>query len=164
VRKICIFVIGILMLFSPISSLPKAHAISLPPCAQWADSRGNEITQQEAISRIAAANEKAATDETKEKANIRCTIVETALGKIDTDSAKFVQKIFSIVLGLSGGIALIMIIIAGYKFMTSAGNPEALKGATEQLTSSIVGLLFIILSFVILQIIGVDILRIPGFG
>ena len=48
--------------------------------------------------------------------------------------------------------------------MTSQGNPEAVKAATEQLTSAIIGLLFIILSFVILEIIGVDILKIPGFG
>jgi len=48
--------------------------------------------------------------------------------------------------------------------MTSQGSPEAVKSATEQLTSAIIGLLFIILSFVILQIIGVNILHIPGFG
>jgi hypothetical protein len=96
--------------------------------------------------------------------NGKCTAVDTAIGIISTDPPEFVKNIFTIVLGLAGGIALLMIIIAGYKFMTSAGNPEALKGATEQLTSAIVGLLFIILSFVILQIIGVDILRIPGFG
>jgi hypothetical protein len=90
-------------------------------------------------------------------------VVSTAIGEISTDPPEFIKKIFTVVLGLAGGIALIMIIIAGYKFMTSAGNPEALKGATEQLTSAIVGLLFIILSFVILQIIGVDILKIPGF-
>jgi hypothetical protein len=96
--------------------------------------------------------------------NGKCTAVSTAIGEISTDPASFVKSIFSVILGLAGGIALILIIIAGYKFMTSAGNPESLKGATEQLTSAIVGLLFIILSFVILQIIGVDILRIPGFG
>lgn len=87
----------------------------------------------------------------------------TALGPISTDPAAFVQRIFSLVLGIAGGIALILIIISGYKFMASQGNPESVKAATEQLTSAIVGLLFIILSFVILQVIGVDILRIPGF-
>lgn len=82
---------------------------------------------------------------------------------IDVAPQAFVQKIFSIVLGMAGGIALLLIIVAGYKFMTSRGNPEALKSATEQLTSAVIGLLFIIFSFVILQIVGVDILKIPGF-
>jgi len=43
-------------------------------------------------------------------------------------------------------------------------HPEALKDARDQLISAIIGLIFIIFSLVILQIIGVDILRIPGFG
>jgi len=93
-----------------------------------------------------------------------CVAVDTAIGEISTEPQGFVRRIFEMVLGLSGGIALILIMISGYKFMTSQGNPEAVKAATEQLTAAIIGLLFIILSFVILQIIGVDILQIPGFA
>ena len=48
--------------------------------------------------------------------------------------------------------------------MVSRGDKEKLAGARETLTSAIVGLLFIVLSIVILEIIGVDILRIPGFS
>ena len=93
-----------------------------------------------------------------------CKTVATAIGNINTDASGFIKSIFSLVLGISGGIALIFIIISGYRIMASRGNPEALQGAQEQLTSAIIGLLFIIFSLVILQIIGVDILRIPGFG
>lgn len=92
-----------------------------------------------------------------------CKTISTAIGDINTDPAGFIKFIFGLILGLSGGIALILIIISGYKFMASRGNPEALQGAQEQLTSAIIGLLFIIFSLVILQIIGVDILKIPGF-
>lgn len=90
--------------------------------------------------------------------------VNTAIGPIDTNPTGFVKSIFSLLLGISGGIALILIIISGYRLMASRGNPEQVQGAREMLTSAIVGLLFIILSFVILQIIGVNILHIPGFG
>jgi len=95
---------------------------------------------------------------------VRCLEVNTAIGNISTEPQGFVRFIFGAVLGLAGGIALILIIISGYKLMASQGNPEGTKAALEQLTSAIIGLLFIILSFVILQIIGVDILRIPGFS
>lgn len=95
--------------------------------------------------------------------NDKCIAVNTAIGEISTEPAGFVKSIFSIVLGLSGGIALILIIIAGYRLMASHGNPEAVQAARDQLISAIVGLLFIIFSFVILQVIGVDILKIPGF-
>lgn len=100
-------------------------------------------------------------------ANVKgeCTKVDTGLGiSIGTDPKSLLQSIFGLILSISGGIALLLIIISGYRVLASQGNPEALKGAREQLTAAIVGLLFIILALVILQIIGVDILNIPGFG
>lgn len=87
----------------------------------------------------------------------------TAIGEISTDPAGFVKSIFGIILSLSGGVALLLIIFSGYKLMLSQGNPEKAQEAKETLTAAIVGLLFIIFSLVILQVIGVDILRIPGF-
>lgn len=96
-------------------------------------------------------------------ATYNCTSLNTAIGSIDTNPASLINNLFKIILGLAGGIAVIIIIMAGYKIMASQGNPEAIKGARESLTSAIVGLLFIIFSLVILQTIGVDILRIPGF-
>lgn len=94
----------------------------------------------------------------------KCIEVQTAIGNISAEPEGFVKSIFTLVLGLAGGIALILIIIAGYRFMASQGDPEKITEARQQLVSAIVGLLFIIFSFVILQVIGVDILRIPGFG
>ncbi len=91
-------------------------------------------------------------------------ICPTAFGDIQTDPTGFIKSLFSIILSLAGGIAIILIMIAGYRLMSSQGNPEKVQAAREQLTSAIVGLLFIIFSVTILQIIGVDILHIPGFG
>ena len=88
----------------------------------------------------------------------------TAFGDISTDPAGFISRVFGILLSLAGGIALLLIIISGYRLMASQGNPEKVQAAREQLTSAIVGLLFIIFSLAILTIVGVDILRIPGFG
>lgn len=94
----------------------------------------------------------------------KCTVVDTALGPIGTDPASLIESLFGIILSLSGGIALLLIIVSGYRLMTSQGNPEGIKNAREQLTSAVVGLLFIIFAIVILQIIGVNILHIPGFA
>jgi hypothetical protein len=46
----------------------------------------------------------------------------------------------------------------------SQGNPDQIKDAREQLTAAIIGLLFVVFSLVILQIIGVNILNLPGFS
>lgn len=93
-----------------------------------------------------------------------CKKVPTAIGNIPTNPEGLVNFLLKFILGISGGIAILLIIYGGYRLMTSQGNPEAIQGAKETITSAVVGLLFIIFSLVLLQIIGVDILRIPGFG
>lgn len=96
--------------------------------------------------------------------DLGCTKINTGLGvDLGTDFISSIKDIFGILLSISGGIALLLIIISGYRLIVSGGNPDKVKGAREQLTSAIIGLAFIIFSLVILQLIGVDILRIPGF-
>ncbi len=90
--------------------------------------------------------------------------IPTPLGCVKTNPAGLVSFILKFLLYTSGGIAALLIIFGGYTMMTSQGNPEKLQGARETITSAVVGLLFIIFSLVLLEIIGVDILRIPGFG
>ena len=92
------------------------------------------------------------------------TSCPTALGDLPTDLPSLLTKVFSIVLAIAGVAALGLIIASGYRLMVSQGNPEQVKGAREQLTAAIIGLLFIIFSLVILQVIGANILKIPGFN
>lgn len=94
-----------------------------------------------------------------------CASINTGLGfAISTDVASFTRSLVGIVLSIAGGIAILLIIISGYRIMVSQGNPENIKNAREQLTAAIVGLLFVIFSLVILQVIGVNILGLPGFS
>lgn len=92
------------------------------------------------------------------------SMCNTAVGSWSADPVKAIQTLFGLVLSLVGIVALSVIIYAGYRIMTSQGNPERLQAAREMLTAAIVGLLFSIFSLVILQTIGVDILHIPGFS
>lgn len=92
-----------------------------------------------------------------------CSKVQTAVGPIETKPEAFVKSVFGLVLGLSGGIALLLIIYGGYQLMASRGKPEATEAARDQITAAIIGLLFIIFALVLLQVIGYDILKIPAF-
>lgn len=122
-----------------------------PPCSQWTDLSGTPIPTESPNIQNADYPKK-------------CAKVATGLGiPISTDPGALVKSVFGVILSISGGIALILIMISGYRLIFSQGNPEEVKGAQEQLTSAIVGLLFIIFSLVILQIIGANILQIPGF-
>lgn len=96
---------------------------------------------------------------------ILCTSIPTGLGfSISTDPVIFIKQIFSYILSLAGIIAVILLIISGYRLMSSAGDKQKIAGARETITSAIIGLLFIIFSLVLLQVIGVDLLKIPGLS
>lgn len=94
----------------------------------------------------------------------KCTKVNSSIGILDTDINGLISRIVQVTLGLSGGIFLLLIIRAGYRMISSQGNPEAIKDARESLTSAIVGFLFLIFSFVILELIGVHLLQLPGLS
>lgn len=93
-----------------------------------------------------------------------CTQVQTAFGPINTDVASLVGDVLRVLIGISGGVAVLLVIAAGYQLITSQGNPEKVKEARERLTSAIVGLLFIFFSVTILQIIGIQLLQLPGLS
>jgi hypothetical protein len=91
------------------------------------------------------------------------TAAWTALGCIQTDPQKFIGSILGIAIGIGGGIAFLLILFGGFQILMSAGNPEKLNAGKELITSAITGLLIIIFSIFILQLIGVTIFAIPGF-
>lgn len=86
----------------------------------------------------------------------------TAIGAIKFNPTDLVKVFFGIILSIAGALAVILIIISGYRLTASQGNPEAIQGAREQLIAAIVGLLFVILSFTILRLIGISILNLAG--
>lgn len=89
--------------------------------------------------------------------------VDTALGCLPSDPGKLANVLFSIALGIAGAIAIIMIIIGGFKVAASQGNVDALQDGKDTITKAITGLVFILLATTILGIIGIDILGIPFF-
>lgn len=90
--------------------------------------------------------------------------IQTAIGCIPTEPTQFILAVSRLATGVGGGIALLLMIAGSFKMMTSAGNPDALKEGSEQISSAIIGLLFIIFAVLLLKVIGVDILNLPGFG
>lgn len=97
--------------------------------------------------------------------NIPCVdglFCNTALGIIETTPSGVLQVVLRYVTMFAGLIILIGIIMAGYNIVTSSGNPEKLQAGKEMLTSAIAGLAMTVLGFVLLRVIGVDILGLPG--
>jgi hypothetical protein len=91
--------------------------------------------------------------------------VSTAIGCIPVnDQNALVGFFLRWGVGIGGGIAFLLILLAGFQIITSRGDPNRLKAGQELMTSAIAGLLLLIFSVIILKIIGFDILRLPIFS
>lgn len=92
--------------------------------------------------------------------------VWTGLGCMKTGNVStFISStVFTFGFGLAGSMALLCILYATFILQTSRGNPEKIKKARENLRACITGLLLIVFSVFFLRLIGVSVLRIPGFN
>ena len=89
--------------------------------------------------------------------------IETAIGCVPVNTeTEMVVFLGTWIMGIAGGIAFLLIVVAAFQIITSRGNQDQLKAGQQMLTSAIAGLVFIIFAIFILRLIAVDILRIPG--
>lgn len=65
----------------------------------------------------------------------------------------FVDRTITGFLGLVGTIAILYIIIGGFRYMTAGGNEEQAKKGRNSLTWAVVGLISVILSYTIIQVL-----------
>ena len=63
------------------------------------------------------------------------------------------NNLISVVLGFAAIILFLMLILGGFKYITSGGNPEKAAGAKATLTYAILGMVMLILSILALRII-----------
>jgi len=62
-------------------------------------------------------------------------------------------NVVNILLGVAGIALFIMLLMGGFKFLTSGGDPKAIEEAKKTLTYAIAGVVLVVLSFIILRII-----------
>lgn len=87
------------------------------------------------------------------------TGIQTAIGCVPVGNVTAMTA-FALkwALGIASGVAFLMILVAGYRYMTSKGNPSLVQEAKSLFTAAVYGLLLIIFSIFVLRIIGVNIL------
>jgi TRAP-type C4-dicarboxylate transport system permease small subunit len=72
--------------------------------------------------------------------------------KAELNNAQF-QSLFSTLLGVAGVVAVIFVILGGYKYAISQGNPTDLEKAKNIIVYALVGLGFVIMAFTIVQFV-----------
>ncbi|MEO6760807.1 MAG: MMCAP2_0565 family pilin-like conjugal transfer protein [Candidatus Saccharimonadales bacterium] len=65
----------------------------------------------------------------------------------------FIKSIITVVAGLAGLVATGFLVVGGFSYITSSGNPEHLDRAKRTITFSMIGLAITIGAFVISQIV-----------
>ena len=64
-------------------------------------------------------------------------------------------NVVNAVLGLAGIVLFIMLILGGFSYITSGGDPKKVESARNTLTYAIGGMIFIALAYLILKFIEV---------
>lgn len=71
------------------------------------------------------------------------------------------QNLVGALLGFAGIVLFALLLMGGFKYITSGGDPKAVEGAQKTLTYAISGLIIILISYLILVLIktitGVDV-------
>lgn len=89
--------------------------------------------------------------------------IMTAIGCIPSEPRALVQGILWYGTMAAGSIAFLLMILGALQLITAEGNPESIKHGQERFYSAIIGLLLIIFSVLLMQVIGVDLLGLRNF-
>ena len=89
--------------------------------------------------------------------------MQNSAGLSDITIGTIVATIIRAALGLLGIIFLIIIIFAGYRWMTASGNEESVQKAQDAIKRAIIGLIVVILAYAITAFI-FNQLPFDGFG
>jgi len=79
-------------------------------------------------------------------------------------ASSFTQALFDlIVFKMVGGIALLYLMYGAFLIITSQADPEKLNHGKRVIYGAIIGLVFVLTSVLLVNIIGSNVLKIPGF-
>jgi hypothetical protein len=70
-----------------------------------------------------------------------------------SDVQKLGTSVINILLYVSGGLAVLFIILGGYQYITSGAAPENAKKGKKTLVYAVIGLILVVLSFTIVQVV-----------
>jgi len=81
--------------------------------------------------------------------NLDSMSIETknAAGLGDISIGQVVAQIIKVVLGLLSIVFLILIVMAGFKWMTAGGNEEQIKKSTATIKAAVIGLIIVLAAY-----------------
>jgi len=77
----------------------------------------------------------------------------TGFSGSSTTVTSVITRVVQIALALAGLVAILFLIIGGFRYVTAGGNEETAEAAKKTILNAIIGIIVIILSYVILRVI-----------
>ena len=77
----------------------------------------------------------------------------TGLNCEATSANQLIRTVINWLLGVTFGVAVLFLIIGGFRFITSAGNPEGQTKGKQTIVNAIIGIIIIVLSYVIVNVV-----------
>lgn len=71
----------------------------------------------------------------------------------ETTLTGFILRVINIALALAGLIAVLFLIIGGFRYITAGGNEDAAGSAKKIILNAVIGIIVIILSFVVVRVV-----------
>ncbi len=66
-----------------------------------------------------------------------------------------VSSFLPYILGIAGLVLLLFLIMGGFQYLTSGGDPKATQSAQAKMTSAVVGFILLFVAYWLFQIIGI---------
>ncbi len=82
----------------------------------------------------------------------------------DTGLMNIIKDTLNTVIALAGVVCVVMMIVAGYSYITAAGDENKVKKASQTLTWAIVGLVVCFVAIVLVNFIMNDVLKVKTGG
>lgn len=78
----------------------------------------------------------------------------TGTGLPDQSKAsEIILKVINVLLAVAGLVAVIFLIVGGFRYILAGGNEESAESAKKTITNAIIGIVIIILAFVIVRVV-----------
>ncbi len=88
-------------------------------------------------------------DDTLFNSQVGVNEIGQVYGNNKTDVRVIVGKLITVILGFLAAIFLVLIIYAGFRYMTAAGNEDQTKKAVAQIRDAVIGLLIVLAAWAI---------------
>jgi phosphate starvation-inducible membrane PsiE len=78
--------------------------------------------------------------------------IDNPVGK-NTNFGDLLATVINALLVFAGAVAVLFLIVGGFRYVVSAGNPDQVEGAKKTILYAILGLIIIFIAFVLVQLI-----------